>query len=131
MRGFYDHPNRERQQCQAIRLGSERLVTAVAVSSVGAGGTLRDSDGDDFEQQRSGIRQHMRGLRQQRDGVGPEPAHRFDHGEREKQRECRAQAPLTGILCMIVPMPAVAVVMAVVIFVIVCACHIKSQWRCR
>ncbi len=70
----------------------------MSVGTVGPWRPTRHADGNNRQQQRGRIGQHVRGLGIQRHRIGPQAAAGFDQREREQQPESQPQSLLTGLV---------------------------------
>ena len=80
----------EHEQRRAVRLRGEDLGAAQAEGEVPLGGPADEPEHDQREQQRAGVGEHVRGVREQRERVGEDPR---DHlGDHEGRRSARARS---------------------------------------
>ena len=80
-------PEPEHDEEDGVRERREDLRAAPAEAPLGRRGTASEPGGEEREAERERVREHVRRVREQREGVGSQPGERLDAREAEHERE--------------------------------------------
>ncbi len=94
---FVDDQQREDEQDGAVGLRGEDLRAAQAERQVPAGRAADQTDHHEAQDERAGVGQHVRRVRDQRQRACEDPGHDLDRHEAADQRERDPEAPRVAI----------------------------------